>query len=116
MDRIDAVCCVEPASRGWTRCGPDRSLPLSPELCLAESPPTGMGRSVLTRLVQLGAPAIYWPHAEGEADAEPDLTSIVRKLKSLDAMPDAIRGKRLADMAESGSLLWDAVKFNPYGG
>ncbi len=76
----------------------------------------GTGQIVLAKLLKLGAPGIYWPHAEDEADAELSLTDLVRQLASLAGMPDAMRSKRISDLKPTGSLLWDAMIFKPYGG
>lgn len=114
--RFEAIRHLEPATLSWFRCHPERALPVSPVLCLAERPPMGTGQIVLAKLLKLGAPGIYWPHAEDEADAELSLTDLVRQLASLAGMPDAMRSKRISDLKPTGSLLWDAMIFKPYGG
>jgi hypothetical protein len=70
----------------------------------------------LVKLLALGAPGLYWPHDDSEPDPEDELNAVVQRLAILNEMPDAIRLKRVSEMTSSGSLLWDAMDFNPYGG
>jgi len=114
--RVSAVSCKATADLSWTRCFHGQNLPMEANLCLAGWTPNPPGKMLLNKLVMMGVPFIYWPHSEEEPDAEPDLAQILCKLGSLSEMPDAILKKRLSEAASSGSLLWDDVNFNPFGG
>jgi len=112
---VRAVSCLDPAELAWTRCAENQALPNRPCLCLAAGLPSHQGKGTLAKLVNLGAPFIYWPHGVDEPDAEKDLTALVQNLTTLAGMPEALLCKRIIDEAASGSLLWDELSFNPYG-
>jgi hypothetical protein len=115
LKRVKAVSSREPAGLTWTRCAQVPHLPRDPCLCLASGPTSAQGKLALGKLIDLGAPFIYWPHSEDEPDAHEDLTNLVRDLETLEDMPEALLGKRIIDRATSGSLLWDVLSFKPYG-
>jgi hypothetical protein len=121
VERFNAISKLSVSELCWTPCRPGQSLPRQPTLCLAASAikpgPAGyQGKKVLSGLIQLGAPYLYWPHDDDEPNAEHLLTELVRGLTTLAEMPQAISRKRIADagVVQSGSLLWDQPAFQPF--
>lgn len=115
-DRADAVRSAIPHSMTWTRCTDLQPLPSSADLCLVAWLPTASGKKRLFDLIKIGVPFIYWPHADGEPDAEPGLTASLGKLGDWSAMGDKILVTRISNPTFSGSLLWDDGSFRPFGG
>jgi hypothetical protein len=109
-----------PKSLAWTCFRPNENLPSTPTLCFAGfavviGPSGADGIKTLGRLLNLGAPYVYWPHDPSENDTEVVLTELLQKLRTLADMPEALWERRLAEaMSRSGSLLWDGLAFQPY--
>ena len=113
LSRARDVSAVAPADLSWTRCMEGEALPTNAPLCLAHWLPSGPGKRVLAKLLDLGVPYLYWPLVDGELNVGPSLDQFVQKLTSHAGMADAILARRISDAAASGSVLWDDVDFKP---
>jgi vWA-MoxR associated protein C-terminal domain/Caspase domain len=111
---------MEPKSLAWTCFRPNEDLPSTPTLCLAgfavvTGPAGEDGIETLRRLLELGAPYVYWPHDPAENDSEVMLAELLKQLNTLADMPEALWERRIAEaQIRSGSLLWDGLAFQPY--
>lgn len=120
IERASPLDTATPATLEWMRIVRDRDLPLEPGLCFASFPvltgaPPGGGREILSRLLQLGAPYVYWRHDADETDCQEALTRVLRALPTLADMPDRLRDLRIASSTSGwGSLLWDGPAFRPF--
>lgn len=121
-ETVSRLAATPPSDLAWTRLLADQMLPGDPALCLAgfavDSGTAGArAKQVLSRLITLGAPFIYWPHDTDEPDAMEQLTALLRALATLGEMPEALQKLRIreAGAVKSGSLLWDELTFQPYG-
>ena len=126
----EALRAVSPAKLKWLPIGPgDTALPLKEGLCYAAfslpHPQAGAlscdrEKQQIYRLLKLGTPCIYLPHADpSDADwktVKAGLAGLMKKLPQLDEFVDRFRDARTRGipLASKATLLWDDPLSNPF--
>ena len=70
-------------------------------------------KRLLSRLLALGAPYLYWPHALPAGatweTVEKDLVRLMEDVATIDSFPNKFRAERLrgSPLASQASILWD---------
>jgi len=87
------------------------------DFAIPNSPHSDMAKKSLKRLIQLGAPYIYWLHSDAQLALAPDaLEQMKRSAENLGELPNAIYWRRVnqCETAIEASVLWDPRWFRPF--
>jgi hypothetical protein len=121
---------IQPKDLNWLRIDTTAELPKEKGLCFARfvlSPVwadsaavSDLEKNIMSRLLRLGAPYLYWPHFAPTEDGwqviEKNLAELVVKLPNLDEFPTKFADERIrgSGVALQASILWDDPEKNPF--
>jgi hypothetical protein len=84
---------------------------------MVRQPPNEAVKKRITKLIQLGAPFVCWPHVEATAhDLSGMLSAMTRDANTIEGLPSMLLTRRLSEcpVATDVSMLWDEQIFRPF--